>query len=101
MLTLLVIGVAGRVAPRVERVDRLLLRVLLGTLAVCTLAIVASAVRRLSLYEDAYGFTRLRVLVGAVELWLGVVYLLVVLAGVRLRAGWLPRAVAGTGLAAC
>jgi len=61
---------------------------------------VASAIRRLSLYEEAYGFTRLRVLVGAVELWLGVVFLLVILAGVRLRAGWLPRAVLGTGLAA-
>jgi hypothetical protein len=100
VLTLLVIGVTARVAPRVERIDRLLLRVLLGTLAGCALAIVASAIRRLSLYEEAYGFTRLRVLVGAVELWLGVVFLLVILAGVRLRAGWLPRAVLGTGLAA-
>jgi hypothetical protein len=99
-LTLLVLVVAARVAPRTERVDRLLLRVLLGTLAVCTLAIVASAIRRLALYEEAYGFTRLRVLVGAVELWLGVVYVLVIVAGVRLRAGWLPRAVAGTGLVA-
>jgi hypothetical protein len=98
VLTLLVLGVAARVAPRAERADRLLLRVLLGTLALCTLAIVASAIRRLSLYEEAYGFTRLRVLVGAVELWLGVVFLLVILAGVRLRAGWLPRAVAGTAL---
>ena len=100
VLTLLVIGVTARVAPRVERIDRLLLRVLLGTLAGCALAIVASAMRRLSLYEEAYGFTRLRVLVGAVELWLGVVFLLVILAGVRLRAGWLPRAVLGTGLVA-
>jgi hypothetical protein len=100
VLTLLVLGVAARVAPRVERVDRLLLRVLLGTLAGCALAIVASAIRRLSLYEEAYGFTRLRVLVGAVELWLGVVFLLVILVGVRLRGGWLPRAVLGTGLAA-
>ena len=100
VLTLLVIGVTARVAPRVERIDRLLLRVLLGTLAGCALAIVASAIRRLSLYEEAYGFTRLRVLVGAVELWLGAVFLLVILAGVRLRAGWLPRAVLGTGLAA-
>ena len=98
VLTLLVLGVAARVAPRAERIDRLLLRVLLGTLAVCTLAVVASAIRRLSLYEDAYGFTRLRVLVGAVELWLGLVFLLVIVAGVRLRAGWLPRAVVGTGL---
>jgi Domain of unknown function (DUF4173) len=99
VLTLLVLGTAARVAPRAERTDRLLLRVLLGTLAVCNLAVVASAIRRLSLYEEAYGFTRLRVLVGAAELWLGLVFLLVIVAGVRLRAGWLPRAVAGTGLA--
>lgn len=41
----------------------------------------------------------LRVLVLACELWLGAVYLLVLVAGARLRAGWLPRAVVGLGAA--
>jgi hypothetical protein len=99
VLTLVVIGVAARVAPRRERADRILLRLLLGALAVLTLVIVAAALRRMALYEQAYGWTRLRVLVGAVELWLGLLFVLVLGAGVRLRAGWLPRAVAGTAVA--
>jgi hypothetical protein len=53
----------------------------------------------MALYEQAYGWTRLRVLVGAVELWLGLLFVLVLVAGVRLRGGWLPRAVAGTAVA--
>jgi len=99
VLTLVVLGVAARVAPREQRTDRLLLRGLLGTLAVLTLVIVASALTRMARYEQEYGWTRLRVLVGAVELWLGLLFVLVLVAGVRLRAGWLPRAVAGTAVA--
>jgi hypothetical protein len=73
-----------------------LLRVLLGGLSLLTLAIVASALRRLGLYEQAYGYTRLRVLVGVAELWLGLLFVLVVVALVGLRTSWLPRAVAAT-----
>src|SRR5205814_1614835 len=85
-------------SPHVEAADtvRALLR---AGLAVLTLVIVAAALRRMALYEQAYGWTRLRVLVGAVELWLGLLFVLVLVAGVRLRAGWLPRAVAGTAAA--
>jgi hypothetical protein len=98
VLTLVVLAVAARVAPRQRYADRALMRVLLGTLAVLTLAIVAVALARMGRYEQAYGWTRLRVLVGAVELWLGLLFVLVLGAGVRLRAGWLPRAVAGTAV---
>jgi hypothetical protein len=55
--------------------------------------IVASALRRLWLYEEAYGYTRLRLFVGAVELGLGWLLVLVLAAGVRLRARWLPSTV--------
>jgi len=96
VLTLVVLAVATRVAPRE---DRVLLRVLLGALAALALVIVASALLRLGRYEQAYGWTRLRVLVGAVEIWLGLLFVLVLAAGVRLRAGWLPRATAGTAVA--
>jgi hypothetical protein len=51
-------------------------------------------------YQEVYGFTRLRVLVSVAELWLGLVFLLVLAAGIRLRAGWLPRTVAATGIVA-
>lgn len=99
VLTLLVIGVAGWVAPRRWPVQRWLLRGLVGALALLTLVIVASALFRMHTYQQAYGFTRLRVLVSAVELGLGLVFLMVIAATVRLRAGWLPRAVVAIGVA--
>jgi len=43
-------------------------------------------------YQEAYGFTVLRVLVDAFELWMGLLLVFVVLAGIRLSARWLPRA---------
>ncbi|MGH3734905.1 MAG: DUF4153 domain-containing protein, partial [Micromonosporaceae bacterium] len=99
VLTLGVLAVVGRWAPRRTAAERLLLRLVPGALCVLTLVIVASALYRLHLYQQAYGFTRLRLLVDAFELWLGVVFVLILAAGARLRGGWLPRAVVGTGVA--
>jgi hypothetical protein len=99
-LALLVIGVVGRWAPRETARDRTLLRGLLGVLCVFSLVVVASAVFRLSVYTQAYGATRMRLLVGTFEVWLGLVFLLVMVAGVRLRAARLPRLVIGTAVAA-
>ena len=56
-----------------------------------TLVVVGSALHRMDLYQDAYGFTRLRLLVDAFEAWLGLVVVAVLVAGVRLRGWWLPR----------
>jgi hypothetical protein len=64
-----------------------------------TLGVVASAILRMSLYVDAFSLTRLRVFVLAVEAALGVVLLLVMVAGVRWRGAWLPRAVVGVAAA--
>ena len=99
-LTLLVLAGAVRWAPRAGARDRTLVRVLLGLLAGLTLLIVASALYRMNTYADAYGLTRLRVLVFACELWLGAVFVLVLIAGIRLRAPWLPRAVVAAGVVA-
>ncbi|UVS79071.1 DUF4173 domain-containing protein [Actinokineospora sp. UTMC 2448] len=99
-LTLAVIAIAARVAPRRTAVERGWLRGLLGGLTAATLVIVASALTRLWLYQETYGFTVLRLLVGVAELWLGLVCLMVLAAGRRLAAAWLPRAVLGSGLAA-
>jgi hypothetical protein len=99
-LTLLVIAAAGRWAPRAGRVDRTLIRLLLGALTALSLVVVASALYRMQVYADAYGATRLRLLVAVAELWLGVLFLLVGAAVVRLRAGWLPRLVVGTAVLA-
>jgi hypothetical protein len=100
VLTLAVLGAAARWARLDRRSDRLLLRALLGALAALALVVVASALYRMHVYEQAYGFTRLRLLVSVCELWLGVLFALVLAAGVRLRAGWLPRAAAGAAIAA-
>ena len=99
-LTLIVLAGAVRWAPRESRTDRGLIRVVLGALAVLTLVIVASALHRMDLYADTYGLTRLRVLVALCELWLGTVFVLVLIAGIRLRGEWLPRVAVALGVAA-
>ncbi|MGW5972576.1 DUF4153 domain-containing protein [Streptomyces sp. NPDC055186] len=98
LLTLLVIVLALRWAPRGGPGDRNLVRGVLGTLCALTLIVVASAVRRMDMYVEAYGLTRLRISVVAVELWLGLVILLIMVAGVRGARG-LPRAVAASAAA--
>ena len=99
LLTLGLVGVAARKAPRSTSSERLLLRAVLGVLCLLTLVVVASALYRMHVYEEAYGFTRLRLLVSAFEGWLGVVVLLVMGAGLKLRGGWVPRAAVLTGAA--
>jgi hypothetical protein len=99
-LTLGVLAVGARWAPRERRADRMLVRALLGGLAALCLVIVASALYRMHTYEEAYGFTRLRVLVSVCEMWLGAILVMVLVAVARLRAGWLPQAVVGSAVAA-
>ena len=61
---------------------------------------VASALYRMNLYQEASGFTRLRLRVDVFEGWLGLLVLGVMAAGLTLRAAWLPRAalLSGAGL---
>ncbi|MCX2181868.1 DUF4173 domain-containing protein [Streptomyces sp. SKN60] len=95
LLTLAVIGLALRWAPRGTPGDTRLVRSVLGTLCVLTLVVVASALRRMELYVDAYGLTRLRISVSAMEIWLGVAILLIMAAGIW-GAKLLPRALAAS-----
>ncbi|GAA2745921.1 hypothetical protein GCM10009868_29290 [Terrabacter aerolatus] len=92
VLTLATVALAVRKAPRSTARERFVLRVALGALCALTLVVVASALHRMDLYQQAYGFTLLRVLVDAFELWLGLLVVLVLVAGVRLSGWWLPRA---------
>ena len=87
LLTLSVVAATVRWAPR-HRPGRNASRCgpLLGVLCALTLVIVVSALYRLHLYEEAFGFTRLRLFMNAFESWLGVLVVLVLLAGIRLRA---------------
>ncbi|MGQ4615429.1 DUF4153 domain-containing protein [Nocardia sp. R7R-8] len=99
VLTLAVLAVVLRWAAQDTPADRWWLRGLLTAVSVLALVIVASALGRMWTYQQAYGFTVLRLLVEACELWLGLVYVLVLAAVLRLRRAWLPRAVVGTAMA--
>jgi hypothetical protein len=96
VLTLLVIVVGMRWAPA----ERVLPRLLLGSLAVLTLVIVASALSRMWLYQQAYGFTVLRLMVLTIELWLGFGFVLTLAAVLRLRPGGPFRGMAAAGIVA-
>jgi hypothetical protein len=98
-LTLLVVWAAARKAARSTTADLAWLRGSLGLLCVLTLVVVASALYRMHVYQEAYGFTRLRLLVDVFEGWLGLLVLGVLAAGVTMRAAWLPRAALLSGAA--
>ncbi|MFE5583442.1 DUF4153 domain-containing protein [Kitasatospora sp. NPDC056531] len=98
VLTLVVVAVAKRWAPRTTPADRRVARILLGLLCLLALVVVASALGRMWFYVDASGLTRLRLWVLVAELWLGVVFLLLITAGLTRGAGWLPRTVVLSGV---
>ena len=62
--------------------------------------VVGSALYRMHLYQEAYGFTRLRLLVDVFEGWLGLVVVAVAVAGLVRWGVWLPRFALVTGVAA-
>jgi len=90
-LTLLVVWAASHKASVETSADRFWLRGALGLLCALTLVVVASALYRMHLYQEAYGFTRLRLLVDVFEGWLGLVVFGVLIAGIGLKGNWLPR----------
>jgi len=94
VLTLVVVAAAKYWAPRSNDGDRLLVKVLLGLLCVLTLVVVGTALVRMNLYMDAFALSRKRVSVAAMEVWLGVVFLLVLAGGVLATRRWLARVVA-------
>jgi hypothetical protein len=100
VLTLAVIAAAAHWAAAQSAGDRAWLRGLLGALSLLTLVIVASALSRMWAYQQAYGFSVLRLLVASMEIWLGAVYVMILAAGRRLRAAWLPRSIAVSGAVA-
>src|SRR5262249_42644169 len=76
------------------------LRALQAALCVMTLVVLASALKRLGLYEHAFGFTRLRFLVHAQLLWLGAPFLALLAAGPARPPPPLPRPVRALSAAA-
>ncbi|MER5426935.1 DUF4153 domain-containing protein [Streptosporangium roseum] len=104
VFVLAIVAVASGALELVGR-DRWLMAGLLGLLCALTMVILVSALHRLDLYVDAYGFSRLRASVEAAIWWLGGIFALVLVAGAarltrRGNAGWFPRTlVAMTGAA--
>ena len=98
---LVVVGLAARYAGPATRADRRILLALLAVLCALTGVVLASALYRLDLYENAFGLTRPRLAAEAALLWLGGVFALVLLAGAVEAARRRARqaAVIGTALA--
>ncbi len=94
---LVLVVIAGTVffARPDDRRTRRIAQIVLGALCVLTLVVLASAWYRLGVYEDAYGLTRLRISVYASIVWLGVIFGLLLAAGVVWKSAWLPRVVVG------
>jgi len=96
ILMLVVVWAAARRAGDTAA-DRLWLRGSLGALCLLTLVVVGSALYRMHVYQEAYGFTTLRLFVDVFEGWLGLVVLAVAVAGLLGWARWLPRFALVTG----
>jgi hypothetical protein len=92
-LTLAVVGVAAKRAARENKTQERALLVLSGILFALTLVVLASALRRLGLYEDAFGFTRARLFAHGTILWLGASFVLVATFAALDRTKDLARAV--------
>jgi len=99
-LTLGVLAAGSRWAPVRTAAERAVKRGLLAELAVLTLVLVASALHRMWLYQQAYGFTVLRLLVLTVEMWLAAGLVLALVAVLRLRPAGLGRPMVAAGMLA-
>jgi hypothetical protein len=98
-LTLALIAfVVARVSFEDAR-ERLVARAVLLPLCALAFVVLASAWRRLGLYESVYGLTRLRLFVHAVIVGLALLLAVVVVALARWRGEWLPRAFAAVAAA--
>lgn len=89
--------ITGLTEPKTRRAFQVLAQIAVGL----TLLIVFVAFRRLSLYEEAYGFTMLRLYSHIFAVWIAIVFLLLAaeMAGVYRRRRWLVGATAISAMA--
>lgn len=92
LVLLLVAGVRAWGRADTDR-DRRAMRIGNAVLCLLTLLVVASALRRMALYQDAFGYTVLRVSVDLFEIWLGLVVLAVLISLFTPDRRWLGRTV--------
>ncbi|MEU4690660.1 DUF4173 domain-containing protein [Actinoplanes sp. NPDC023714] len=95
LLSLALIAGLARWAKREEPAERVLLRVLLGLLCGLSVVIVASALSRMWEYQRVYSFTGERIFVMASEMLLGVIFVLIAVAGIKWRGRWIPGTTVG------
>jgi hypothetical protein len=101
--TLLIVGLLALVralaAPGV--LDQPLLRVLHAVVPLLTLGLVGVSLRRMALYDRAFGLTMLRLWVVGAAVWMGVVLLLMALRNLGVGAGrdWLVGGAVAAALA--
>lgn len=96
LLTLAVIAAAVRGAGRRKDAGRPSSRRCSVCCACSPSSWLASALRRLGLYEDAFGYTLARLGGLVASVWVGAVLALVMAAGLLRRGDWLPRALVAT-----
>ncbi len=87
-VSVLTLGLAlglDRVTVRQERREQLTFRALCVALVTLTTVMLVSASQRMLLYEDSYGFTQLRVYTHVFMHWLGVLFVVFLLALFRVR----------------
>lgn len=96
LVLLLVAGVRSWGRVRTDR-DHRTMQVLCGLLCLLTLLVVGSALRRMSLYQEAFGYTTLRVSVDLFEIWLGLVVLAVLISLFTRSRRWVGRTVLVSG----
>lgn len=96
--TLLLVMALDRLTRRPARWEQVFRGMAAGVILL-TLVILASAFQRLKLYEDAYGYTRLRVISHVFTVWLAVLFVLLVLNLYRVypHLFWLGSALAVLG----
>jgi len=104
LVTLIVLGLlawTGRQAGREGSPrHRRMFAVAGGVLTAMTLVLAASALRRLWLYQEQYGWTVARIVAGSLELWIAFVLLAVAAAWLLRRVDVVPRLVIGSAGAA-
>ncbi|MBB5872509.1 hypothetical protein F4553_005943 [Allocatelliglobosispora scoriae] len=93
------IALVATFAPRDTTAQQMTLRLVLGPLCIGVLLHVGVAFGTILDQLDTNGLTRARLAAMAVIVFVGLAYALIVLAGITMRALWLPRAIYGAAIA--
>jgi hypothetical protein len=99
-ITLVILVLFSRISGLSQRASKVTFTLLAEIAIALTLMVVVVAFRRLSLYEEAYGFTMLRLYSHIFAVWIAVVFLLLALdlVGVKRQRRWFAGALGATAV---